>query len=162
MGKKLKFFVGAAHVVGRHGQHKLVLAAHSQKDAISLLRAHGVHETLSHLRAYYSNTATWLLKKGVEPSERVVYAAPKGNADWDNGDWEKLERIENRITVIPKYAGSSHDGRANLWRVTCPVCAHSFSPPSTRLNHQAFSCPTCGTEASADWNGEKVVFLRHD
>lgn len=55
------------------------------------------------------------------------------------------------MSIEVRCVGLSSDRRTNVWHVMC-VCGKAFSPPTTMLAKQSFSCPRCGAEIRADWN----------
>jgi phage terminase large subunit GpA-like protein len=62
-------------------------------------------------------------------------------------------------STVAKCIGSSHDGRTNRWRVTCPACGHAFEPLTTRLATQHLQCPKpkCNAGMFADYNAEPAT-----
>lgn len=67
-----------------------------------------------------------------------------------------------QLSTRPVCIGSSHDGRTNRWRITCPVCETRFEPQTTMFNEQGLECPKprCQSQLLADYRKEEVTVVK--
>ena len=63
-----------------------------------------------------------------------------------------------------RYGGSSRDGRANLWTLTCPDCGTRHVPDTHMTARWVESCPKCGYEQTVDYNSadDKTTGEHHE
>jgi hypothetical protein len=63
------------------------------------------------------------------------------------------ERMSEPVKATKRYAGMSHDGRTNVWRVVCGKCGKDKSElVDTLRRYYAFTCQYCKADNEIDFN----------